>query len=109
MSAVFSALKDVDGIEKAKNTKSKVKNENNSVGAKTAMKLESTQILKIMSSNAANAGKSIQAPILKQSLIKRHHPTLGKNSEMRSSLKSPGKGSKGTKDKCVSFDEQNLS
>ena len=48
MSAVFSALKDVDGIEKAKISKTKVKRENNSVGGKTALKLESTPFLKLM-------------------------------------------------------------
>ena len=47
MTAVFSALKDVDGIEKSKVSKTKIKKEENSVG-KTPLKLESTPILKMM-------------------------------------------------------------
>ena len=43
MSAVFSALKDIDGIEKAKNKSAKKeKSEAKNITAKSAMKLEST-------------------------------------------------------------------
>lgn len=57
MSAVFSALKDIDGIEKAKNKKNnsnKEKKESKTPSAKSAMKLESTQFLKLMNANVQN-------------------------------------------------------
>ena len=68
MSAVFSALKDVDGIEKAMKPKSHKEKKEAKTGIHSPKKTESStkSFLRLMNANASNAytGKAINTPVL---------------------------------------------
>ena len=99
MSAIFSALRDIDGTQNQNIVKQRM-------GIDKRIS-ESGNVTKVVVTKAVNQGsKQFIVPVLKQSNIRRQSSILG-GTDVRSSLRSPGKSPKNY-NRTVSFDEQNI-